>query len=119
LTSVGYGRVRAHLAYGGNLYAVVDLDELGLRLGPQVGSRSSWNLGPGCLEGGREGGGHRDPELYGVRLSKRVSRGRYYGVLLFGSPGRPLLDRSPSGTGSSAHLAYLHHLGEVRYRGGG
>jgi proline racemase len=108
----GYGRVRAYLAYGGNLYAVVDLDELGL----------GWDLGRlpelldlalGVWRGvvGEVGTGY--PELYGVRLSKRVSRGRYYGVLLFGSPGRPLLDRSPSGTGSSAHLAYLHHLGEV------
>jgi len=109
-----YGRVRTYLAYGGNLYAVVDLDELGLE----------WSLGRlpelvdlavGVWRGALKEELTKGLELYGVRLSKRVSRSppRYYGILLFGSPGRPLLDRSPSGTGSSAHLAYLHHLGEV------
>ena len=108
----GYGRVRAYLAYGGNLYAVVNLDELGFswdldRLPELV------NLALGVWRRVLKEVGTGYPELYGVRLSKRISRGRYYGVLLYGSPGRPLLDRSPSGTGSSAHLAYLHHLGEV------
>lgn len=54
-------------------------------------------------------------EVYGVRLSKKISESplKYYGILFFGSPSRMLLDRSPSGTGSSAHIAYLHHIGEV------
>ena len=33
---------------------------------------------------------------------------------MFGGPRRPLLDRSPSGTGSSAHLAYLYYKGIVK-----
>ena len=111
----GYGHVRVHLAYGGNLYAVVDLDELGLewdvRRLPEL-----LNLAVEVWRGALKEVGTEGAELYGVRLSKRVSKSRYYGVLLFGSYSRPLLDRSPSGTGSSAHLAYLHHLGEVGVR---
>ncbi len=109
-----YGRVEVYLAYGGNLYVVVDLDELGLewsldRLPELV------DLAVGVWREVLKGVGTGGYELYGVRLSKRISKSptRYYGILLFGSPTRPLLDRSPSGTGSSAHLAYLHYLGEV------
>ncbi len=113
--SAKFGDVTVRLAYGGNLYGLVDLDELGVEWSPELLSelfelsRELWDR---VSEAARSASAH---EFYGFRFSKRISRSppRYYGILVFGSQGRPLLDRSPSGTGSSAHLAYLHYLGEI------
>jgi len=116
VTSSKFGSVTVDLAYGGNLYGIVDLDELGVE----------WSLEalPELVELARElwkpveerAKSTSSYELYGFRFSKKISSSppRYYGILLFGSPKRVLLDRSPSGTGSSAHLAHLYHLGLVK-----
>ncbi len=113
-----FGGLTVHLAFGGNLYGLVDLDELGVDWSPELLpelfelSKELWS---GVSEEAKRVAAY---ELYGFRFSKRISRSppRYYGILVFGNQGRPLLDRSPSGTGSSAHLAYLHHLGEAGVR---
>ncbi|MCS7098801.1 MAG: proline racemase family protein [Sulfolobales archaeon] len=118
VSSPRFGRVPVHLAYGGNLYGVVDLDELGVDWNPSSLldlvelSKEIWR------EVGEKARSASPHELYGFRFSKVVTRRppKYYGILIFGSPERPLLDRSPSGTGSSAHLAYLHHINAVKVR---
>ncbi|MCX8185001.1 MAG: proline racemase family protein [Sulfolobales archaeon] len=111
--SASFGEFSVYLAYGGNLYGVIDLDELGVE----------WNMSvlPDLVELSKEiwlyvyerARALSPYELYGFRFSKAIARSppKYYGILVFGSLERPLLDRSPSGTGSSAHLAYLHYIG--------
>lgn len=114
--SAEFGSLTVHLAYGGNLYGIVDLDELEVDwsldtlLDLVELSKELWRP---VNEKARSMGEY---ELYGFRFSKRLSQqpARYLGVLVFGSPKRPLLDRSPSGTGSSAHLAYLHYIDAVK-----
>ncbi len=115
----GYGRIKAYISFGGNFYAVVRLEDLGIKWGMNAlgrlieVARSVWRelkseelLNP--LTGVKG-------ELYGVRFAETITERprREYGILIFGSPDNPLVDRSPSGTGSSAHLAYLRYLGEV------
>lgn len=114
--SARLGSLTVYLAYGGNLYGVVDLDELGVDWNPDAVAdlaELSKELWSSISESARRACPY---ELYGFRFSKRISDQplRYYGVLVFGSPKRPLLDRSPSGTGSSAHLAYLYYKGIVK-----
>lgn len=114
--SAKFGDLTVYLAYGGNLYGIVDLDELGVTWSPEA----LWDL----VELSRELWGEVSErarslcshELYGFRFSKAITLRppRYYGILIFGSPKRPLLDRSPSGTGSSAHIAYLYYRNAVK-----
>ena len=114
-----YGNVDVSVAFGGDFYGVVDMDDLHLKWKPEILpelieiTREIWNdfkneqpVHP--LDGHLKG-------LYGVRFSQKVSQDplQYYGILIFGSPERPLIDRSPSGTSSSAHLAYLYNLGKI------
>ncbi|MEM4528198.1 MAG: proline racemase family protein [Desulfurococcaceae archaeon] len=114
-----YGSVEVYLSYGGNLCGVIDLDVIGMNWDidslPQMLSfiRDIWKR---LLREPVRAKYLSDVELHGIRLSKRISKSppRYYGILIYGSPDRPLLDRSPSGTGSSAHIAYLHYIGEVK-----
>lgn len=108
------GLVNVYVSYGGNLYGVVDLDELGLDFSLEH-LQDMWQLAKGIWRGLVRKDPEIGRELYGVRFSKRIRRSppRYYGILFFGKQERPLLDRSPSGTGSSAHLAYLYAAGEV------
>ncbi len=110
----GYGQIKTYLAYGGNLYVVVDLDSLGLDWSSER-IHEFYSLARKVWVAVTKEIPSTNAELYGVRLSKKISESplKYYGILFFGSPSRMLLDRSPSGTGSSAHIAYLHHIGEV------
>ncbi|MEM1682227.1 MAG: proline racemase family protein [Sulfolobales archaeon] len=111
-----FGDLTVHLAYGGNLYGIVDLDELGINW-DSITMKELAELSGELWSSVSESAKSLCPyELYGFRFSKNISLKplRYYGILVFGSPQRPLLDRSPSGTGSSAHLAYLYSRGFVR-----
>lgn len=110
-----YGRIKTYLAYGGNLYVIVDLDSLGLNWTSER-IHEFYSLARKVWVAVTKEAPLASIELYGVRFSKKISENpmKYYGILFFGSPSRLLLDRSPSGTGSSAHIAYLHNIGEVK-----
>ncbi len=114
-----YGNINVTIAFGGDFYGIVDMDELHLKWKPEIIpelieiTKEIWNnfkneqpVHP--LDKHLKG-------LYGIRFSQKVSQNplQYYGILIFGSPERPLIDRSPSGTSSSAHLAYLYNLGNI------
>jgi len=109
-----YGRFRTYLSYGGDLYIVVDLDSLGLSWSYE-NIQEFYSLAREVWVAVAKERPSVSAELYGVRFSMKISENpkRYYGILFFGSPSRPILDRSPSGTGSSAHIAYLNHIGKV------
>lgn len=114
-----YGSIEVYLSYGGNLCGIIDLDIIGIEwsldllpeLFPLV--KEVWKK---LLKEPVKVRYLSSVELHGIRLSKRISKSplRYHGILIYGSPERPLLDRSPSGTGSSAHIAYLYHINEVK-----
>ncbi len=115
----GYGKVNVYIAYGGNFYAIVNLNELGMKYSPSILNKlvsiakAVWNELEGLeLKHPVTGIEHR---IYGIRFVETLSRDPYraYGILIFGSKDRPLIDRSPSGTGSSAHLAYLRYMNEI------
>ena len=114
-----YGNINVTIAFGGDFYGIVDMDDLHLKWKPEIIpelieiTKEIWNnlkneqpVHP--LDKHLKG-------LYGIRFSQKVSQNplQYYGILIFGSPERPLIDRSPSGTSSSAHLAYLYNLGNI------
>lgn len=115
-----YGRISVHVAFGGNYYGIVSLEELGVRwredkLGMLVKlAREIWGKIDETSIVYPEIPGIRG--LYGIRFVEEISRSPYkaYGILIFGSKNKPLVDRSPSGTGTSAHLAYLHYTGKLR-----
>ncbi len=110
-----YGEIRIPIVFGGNFYAMVDMDELGIEY-------SQDNL-KDLVDIAKEIIGKVDSEnirhplfsdingLYGVRFHSYENRRgkRVLGPLMFGTKDRVSVDRSPSGTGSSAHLAYLYY----------
>lgn len=111
-----YGELDLPVAFGGDFYAMADLDQLGMKYSreilPQLHRMSLEIMGQlekvetvHPLMNDVRG-------IYGIRYQSMVdeSRNMMYGVLFFGTGSRVSLDRSPSGTSSSAHLAYLRHV---------
>ena len=106
-----YGEMEIPIIFGGDFYAMVDLDEIGLKYTKnslpdlvKITKEIIGKLGRNKIEHPiRDGIGG----LYGVRYHSSIAgeKNRIYGVLLFGTPDRVSIDRSPSGTSSSAHLA--------------
>ena len=112
----GLGKVRYDLAYGGNFYAIVELDRLGLPFDRAAGDR--------LLAAGRAimAGIDRtdrpvhpaDPAVtgcHGVYLAAPGSDARHSRHAMVVEPG--WFDRSPCGTGSSARMAQLWGRGEL------
>lgn len=109
-----YGEIHVSVAFGGGFYGLVDLEKLGLSYSRAILPDLS-NLTREIL------GKLKDKEIvhpslkkvsgiYGIRYQSRAENGELYGVLFFGNEKRVSLDRSPSGTSSSAHLAYLYYV---------
>lgn len=111
-----FGEINIPVVFGGDFYAMVDLDAFNISYSrealPEIHDISTEILSK-----------LKDKELthpiekdlkgiYGVRYQSTLSQEprRMYGVLFFGTPSRVSLDRSPSGTSSSAHLAYLYYI---------
>ncbi len=109
-----YGKVNIPVVFGGNFYAMVDMDELGINY-TQDALKELVHITKEIL-GKVDNGVIRHPllngvnGLYGVRFHSYEDQGhhRVNGPLMFGTSDRVSIDRSPSGTGSSAHLAYLY-----------
>lgn len=107
-----YGEIGVCITFGGDFYGIVDLEKLGLTYSreilPELSSLTKEILGK--LKGTsvvhpvlRDVSG-----IYGIRYQSKTAPDEMYGVLFFGNEKRVSLDRSPSGTSSSAHLAYLY-----------
>lgn len=110
-----WGRIKAHIAFGGVYYAIVDVDQVGLAIEPRH-ARALAEAGIELKALLAEQVSVRHPELGGideiayVMFRKREPDGVVRTCTTL-KPGR--VDRSPCGTGSSANLAVLHATGEV------
>ncbi len=112
----GFGSVDYDLAFGGNFYAVVDLESLGL---PFDRGRKDDLLRAGLeiMEAINDGAEPVHPERDDIRGCPHVylkapgSTARYSRHAMAIYPG--WFDRSPCGTGTSARMAQLHARGEL------
>ncbi|KAF2413516.1 proline racemase [Microbacterium sp. B35-04] len=110
----GYGAVSYDLAFGGNFYAIVSLDSLGL---PFERSRKDDLLAAGlaimaAIDEVDEPRHPVDPTIHGchhVYLEAPGSTARHSRHAMAIHPG--WFDRSPCGTGTSARMAQLHARG--------
>jgi proline racemase len=103
----GFGDVRYDLAFGGNFYAIVGLEALGLPFDRAAGQR--------LLDAGLSIMDSIDnPDIAGchhVYLAAPRSDARHSRHAMAIHPG--WFDRSPCGTGTSARMAQLHTRGEL------
>jgi proline racemase len=112
----GYGTVRYDLAYGGNFYAIVAIEELGLPFSLAAQQK--------MLDAGvaiREAINATDPPVH----PEDAAVGGVHGVYLYAPDSTSVhsrhamvlpprwFDRSPCGTGTSARMAALHARGEL------
>lgn len=112
----GFGRVRYDIAYGGNFYAIVDLDDLGL---PFDRAAKNQLLAAGLSTMNAINTGNRPvhptrPDINGCRhvyLKAPGSTAQHSRHAMAIHPG--WFDRSPCGTGTSARIAQLHARGEI------
>ncbi|MET9921158.1 proline racemase family protein [Streptomyces sp. NPDC006435] len=112
----GYGTLRYDLAYGGNFYAMVDLDDLGL---PFDRARKDDILAAGlalmkAVNATDEPVHPEAPHIHGLKHVQFVAPGsdaRHSRHAMAIHPG--WFDRSPCGTGTSARMAQLHARGEL------
>jgi proline racemase len=112
----GFGPVRYDLAYGGNFYAMVGLEELGLPF-DRAHKQALLDAGMAIMEAinKHDRPTHvTDPEISGchhVQLIAPGSDARHSRHAMAIHPG--WFDRSPCGTGTSARMAQLHARGEL------
>jgi proline racemase len=116
VTVEGFGSLRVDVAYGGDFYAIVDADALGLRLAPDNDAALIAAAGAIIRAVG---------EQLEIRHPERSDINRCYQTLFTSAtigagdrkqtivcpPGS--LDRSPCGTGTSARVAAMHTRGEL------
>ena len=112
----GLGRVRYDLSYGGNFYAVVRLEELGLPFEQETGRRIL-DAGLAVMAAVNRADEPVHPEddrfrgVHHVYLAAPGSDARHSRHAMAIHPG--YFDRSPCGTGTSARMAQLHARGEL------
>lgn len=111
----GLGEVTYDVAYGGNFYAFVDAESVGIPFEPA--SRKSFeNAGVAIMRAINEKGAPTHPATGFTGLNHVVflapgSNAQHTRHVLINHPG--WLDRSPGGTGTSARMAQLHARGEL------
>ncbi|MGW4486567.1 proline racemase family protein [Amycolatopsis sp. NPDC004368] len=112
----GLGQVRYDLAFGGNFYAIVELEELGLPF-DRAQKQRLIDAGLSIMDAinTRDLPVHpENPEITGchhVYLAAPGSNARVSRHAMAIHPG--WFDRSPCGTGTSARMAQLHARGEL------
>ncbi|GAB2742203.1 proline racemase family protein [Salinifilum aidingensis] len=112
----GFGEVAYDIAYGGNFYAVVDLEDLGLPF-ERAAKQRLLDAGTAIMTAINEQNPPvhpARPEIGGchhVYLKAPGSTARRSRHAMAIHPG--WLDRSPCGTGTSARMAQLHARGEL------
>jgi len=112
----GHGQLIFDLAYGGNFYAILPAADLGLELDP---ARAPALIATGlevmaAINAQRRPVHPEQPQIAGCRhvvLTGPPSAGADGRGATVIHPG--WIDRSPCGTGTSAHLAVLHARGEL------
>lgn len=114
-----WGRLRGDIAYGGCYYAIVDVDQLGLRIEPGA-ARELVEYGVALKQAFNDATDIAHPEYPSIdHIAYVMFRGKdddgAVRTCTTLKPGRA--DRSPCGTGSSANLATLHARGEIAVGG--
>ena len=112
----GLGTIPYSLAFGGNFYALVDLDAVGLPF-DRARQRDIVEAGLAIMAAINDQAPPRHPEIAGVDHCHHVeliapgsdARLSRHAMAIF--PG--WFDRSPCGTGTSARMAELHSRGEL------
>ena len=109
------GRIEADICYGGVFYALVDVGQLDLSITPDSAAELA-RIGMSLRSGFNDAHDIHHPEIPAiggiayVMFRQKLSSGETRTATIM-PPGR--LDRSPCGTGSSAHLASLYARGEI------
>ena len=112
----GFGAVTYDLAFGGNFYAILDLDQLGLPFDRAAGQRLL-DAGLSIMDSINKDDRPVHPEnqdiagVHHVYLAAPGSDARHSRHAMAIHPG--WFDRSPCGTGTSARMAQLHTRGEL------
>lgn len=112
----GYGTVPYSLAFGGNFYAMVDLDAVGLEF-DRANQEEIMAAGLAIMTAINETDPPHHPEIEGVDHCHHVefiapgSDAKHSRHAMAIYPG--WFDRSPCGTGTSARMAELHSRGEL------
>lgn len=112
----GFGRVRYDIAFGGNFYAIVELDDLGLPFDRKA-KQQLLEAGLAIMDAINEQNRPTHPErpditgCHHVYLKAPGSTARHSRHAMAIHPG--WFDRSPCGTGTSARMAQLHARGEL------
>jgi proline racemase len=112
----GFGEVRHDIAFGGNFYAIVELDSLGLPFDRAAGQRLL-DAGLSIMDSINKQDRPVHPEnpdiagCHHVYLAAPGSDARHSRHAMAIHPG--WFDRSPCGTGTSARMAQLHTRGEL------
>jgi proline racemase len=116
VTVPGLGRVRHDLAFGGNFYAVLPAERLGLELTPDAAPQLI-DRGLALMAAIDAAERPRHPEQPDIAGCRHVV---VTGAPLDGADGRAAtvihpgwIDRSPCGTGTSARMALLHAAGAL------
>ena len=112
----GFGEVRYDIAYGGNFYAIVKLDDLGIPFERSEKQRML-DAGLAIMDAVNEQNPVAHPEnpeidvCHHVYLEAPGSTAQHSRHAMAIHPG--WFDRSPCGTGTSARMAQLHARGEL------
>ena len=112
----GYGNVPYSLAFGGNFYAMVDLDDVGLPF-DRANQQEILSAGLAIMEAINTTNPPKHPEIDGLDHCHHVefiapgSTAEYSRHAMAIYPG--WFDRSPCGTGTSARMAELWARGEL------
>jgi proline racemase len=115
----GFGTVELDVAFGGNFYAIVELDRLGISFRPQdpAGRQQLLDAGLAIMDAVTKQVAPQHPELpeiagcHHVYLAAPGSTATHSRHAMAIHPG--WFDRSPCGTGTSARMAQLHARGEL------
>jgi proline racemase len=112
----GFGKVRYDVAYGGNFYAIVDLDQLGLPFdraaAPQLIDAALSIMD--AIDKADRLVHPEDPDIAGCHHVYLAASGSNAVLSRHAMAIRPgYLDRSPCGTGTSARMAQLWARGEL------
>ena len=109
------------ICFGGSFFAMVDTEKnFGFRVGPDTAKEltdfSSFMLNEVNRTVEIQ---HPELDITSVDLVENYSTTDSEGcdlrnAVIFGNPDNPQIDRSPCGTGTSAKLSLLHHLGELK-----
>ena len=113
------GSIAVDVAFGGSFFAIVSAEDIGVSVDKQNVSRLS-ELGMAIKDAANSQIGVKHPQravfaIDAVRIcNKATNHGRHIKNVVIFAEGNKGIDRSPCGTGTSAHLAALYAKGQIK-----